>query len=215
MEMIAANLANLSANGFKRSDAATQSFDVVLDGRIERRVSTRRVTNFSQGVLRPTGGVYDLALKGAGFFTVEGRDGELYTRDGRFQVDDQGVLQSLDGLPVAWEGARGTVDPKGEPVTVDQTGMLRQGTTEVGRLRVVEFERNERLVPQRGGYFRAPAELAPLPSGSLVHQGHLEQANVAAVDELVALIAVQRQFESGTRLMSTIDQSYRRLTNPR
>ena len=38
---------------------------------------------------------------------------------------------------------------------------------------------------------------------------------MSAVDELVAMIAVQRRFEMGTRVMGSIEQSYRRLTNPR
>jgi flagellar basal body rod protein FlgG len=48
-----------------------------------------------------------------------------------------------------------------------------------------------------------------------VRQGHLELSNVSSVEEMVALIAVQRQFEAGARVMSSIDQTYRRLTSPR
>lgn len=215
METIAANLANLSAPGFKRSADAMHSFDSVLGNRVERRTVSRRETDFSQGTLQSSGNTYDLALHGRGFFTVEGAQGELYTRDGRFLVDDKGVLQTQEGLPVAWEGARGTVDPTGATVTVDAGGTVRQGDAEVGQLRIVDFDRPSQLVSRRGGFFEAPAQLAPRPSEAEVRQGYIEQANVSAVDELVAMIAVQRRFEMGTRVMGSIEQSYRRLTNPR
>jgi flagellar basal-body rod protein FlgG len=93
--------------------------------------------------------------------------------------------------------------------------MVRQGDSEIGKLRVVDFEQPGALVVRRGGFFEAPRGAVPQPSEAEVRQGYVEQANVSAVDELVAMIAVQRRFEMGTRVMSSIEQSYRRLTNPR
>jgi len=215
LEMIASNLANLSAPGFKRTADVVHSFDSVLGNRVQRRTVTRRETDFSQGTLQSSANTYDLALHGRGFFTVEGARGELYTRDGRFLVDDKGVLQTQEGLSVAWQGARGTIDPTGAAVTVDAAGNVRQGDAEIGQLRIVDFDRPSELVTRRGGFFEAPTQLVPRPSEAEVRQGYIEQANVSAVDELVAMIAVQRRFEMGTRVMGSIEQSYRRLTNPR
>ena len=215
LESIASNLANLGVNGFKRGSTSSRSFDVFLDGRMQTRTTTRRTTDFSQGPLRATGDELDFALPGKGFFGVVGTEGEMYTRDGRFFLDDKGVLQTMEGLPVAWDGPRGTIDPNGGKVTVDFEGNVRQGETPVGKLRVVDFERVERLQVDRRGFYRAPNDLATTPSTAQVRQGHVESSNASAIDELVALVAVQRQFEAGTRLMSTIDQSYRRLTTPR
>jgi flagellar basal-body rod protein FlgF len=215
LESIASNLANVSANGFKRTSTATRSFDAVLRGQAERQIASQRVIDYGQGTLRSTGEAYDLALFGSGFFAVEGRAGEMYTRDGRFLVNDTGVLQTLEGLPVAWEGPRGTIDPNGAAVTIDAHGAVHQGEAQVGKLRVVDFARLDRLQPLRGGFYRATREAVAAESQAEVRQGHLELANVAAVDELVALVTVQRQFEAGTRLLSTIDQSYRRLTSQR
>jgi flagellar basal body rod protein FlgG len=215
LESIAANLANLSVNGFKRSNVSTRSFQSVLNGEMRTSVTSKRSTDFSQGELRTTGEPLDVALHGPGFFAVESPTGEVYTRDGRFFLDDKGVLQTMEGLPVAWEGSRGTLDPVGAPATIDEEGNVRQGEQAVGRLRVVDFDRTDLLTTDRRGFFRAPPTLQPSASTATVRHGQLEQSNANAIDELVALIAVQRQFESGTRLMSTIDQTYRRLTSPR
>ena len=212
LESIATNLANVSVNGYKRRSTSAQGFDAVLKGRLERHVRTRTRTDFSQGVVEATGEPFDLALDGAGFFAVETPRGEAYTRGGRFHIDSNGLLQTQDGLPVAWEGARGQVDPLGEQVRVDPEGQVWQGEAQVGRLRLVGFAEPARLRPDRNGYLHAPGGLQEVAHEAEVRQGALERSNVSAVDEMVALIATQRSYESAARLMSAIEQGYRRLT---
>lgn len=215
MEAITSNLANLGVHGFKRRSLATNSFDAVLQGAVQRQIGTRTVVDHAQGTLVQSDGAYDLALAGRGFFAVETARGEAYTRNGQFRVDDAGVLQTLEGLPVAWEGARGTIDPTGDHVRVDPEGHVFQGEQPVGQLRVVDFDRPEALRQDRGGYYHAPRGVEQVPHGAAVRQGVLEAANVSAVDEMVAMIGAQRSFESATRLMQMIDQTYRRLTSLR
>jgi flagellar basal body rod protein FlgG len=48
-----------------------------------------------------------------------------------------------------------------------------------------------------------------------VKQGTVERSNVESMDELVALVTVQRSFESAATMLRTIEQSYRRLNQPR
>jgi flagellar basal-body rod protein FlgG len=212
LESIATNLANVSVQGYKRRGTSTQSFDATLRGRLERQVRTHTRIDFSQGPLESTGEPYDLALTGSGFFTVDTPRGEAYTRGGRFHIDAEGVLQTQDGFPVAWDGARGTIDPQGLEVRIDPEGQVWQGEQQVGRLRLVDFADPGRLEPDRSGYLHAPPGLREAAREGEVRQGHLERSNVSAVDEMVALIATQRSYESAARLMSAIEQGYRRLT---
>ena len=215
MEAITSNLANLGVKGFKRRGLATNSFDAVLQGRVQRQIGSRATVDHRQGTLVPSDGEYDLALAGRGFFAVETPEGEVYTRNGQFRIDDAGVLQTLEGYPVAWEGARGTVDPTGERVQVDAEGAVFQGETNVGQLRIVGFESLEALRQDRSGFYHATRGSLEVPHEAQVKQGVLEAANVNAVDEMVAMISAQRSFESATRLMQMIDQTYRRLTSMR
>jgi flagellar basal body rod protein FlgG len=215
VEVIAGNLANVSATGFKRIGTASHGFDAVLRGKLERGLAVTNTVDFSQGILRNTDGAYDLALDGGGFFVVETPGGEGYTRDGSFHVDANGVLQTREGFPVAWDGARGTIDPRGEEVTVDEGGNVRQGTNTVGRLALAQFAEPQSLQLDRQGYFRAPANARAAAVEGRVVQRALEGANVSAIDEMVALIVAQRSFETATRLMSSIEGTYRRLTAPR
>ena len=215
LDAIAGNLANLEVHGFKRSGSATSAFDAELHGRRERHLATRAVRDFGQGALETTGNPLDLALTGAGFFAIETPAGEAYTRSGRFHMDERGTLVTMDGHPVAWEGGRGALDPLGVDPVVAPDGNVHQGELTVGRLRIVSFERPERLGVDAGGHFTGKPGLAPAPAEAQVHQGALERSNVSAVDEMVALIRVQRGFESAARMLSMIEQSYRRLNQGR
>lgn len=215
MEAIASNLANMGVHGFKRRSLATNGFDVVLRGQVQRQVGTRTVVDHGQGTLVQGDGQFDLALAGTGFFAVETESGEAYTRNGQFRVDDSGVLQTLEGYPVAWQGARGTIDPTGLPVLVDPEGRVAQGEKQLGQLRIADFEDANALSQDRRGFYHAPARAREVPHRGSVRQGLLEAANVNAVDEMVAMISAQRAFEAATRLMQMIDQTYRRLNSSR
>lgn len=214
LEAVTANLANVNASGFKRRATSVASFDTQLRATLARQTSARETIDFSQGTLSATGNPFDLALNGQGFFAVEGPRGELVTRDGRFHVDANGVLQTAEGFAVAWDGPRGSLDATGEAITIDPDARVWQGREQRGRLRIVDFAAREQLVALGSGFFASTRNAGEVTAIGQVRQGHVEQANVSAVDEMVELIAVQRSFESATRLLSMIDQSYRRLTNP-
>ena len=150
---------------------------------------------------------------GEGFFTLEGEAGEVYTRNGAFRIDDRGVLQSAEGFPLAWDGPRGILDPVGMPIAIEPSGEVKQGGTSLGRLKLSNFADPQRLGLDESGYFRAPLGLQEAPSEAVVHQGALEGANTTPVDELIAMIRVQRSFESIARMLTQIDQSYQRLVS--
>jgi flagellar basal-body rod protein FlgF len=212
LDVIATNLANLSVSGYKRRNTATANFATTLRGQTERHIATRMTIDFTQGAVESTGNTYDLALSGSGFLAVETASGEAYTRGGRMQVDSAGVLQTLEGHPLAWEGARGTIDPLAEEPRIDAEGSVWQGEQRIGQLQLVNFSAPERLSADREGYLHAPPTLARSAHECELRQGHLERSNASAVDEMIALIATQRSYESAARLMTAIDQGYRRLT---
>ena len=211
LEAIASNLANIDTPGFKRR--AVQNFSVELGDqeRSRKQVKTAQRIDFSQGLIERTGNPLDLALLGQGFFAVEGPQGEMYTRRGSLASDAAGNLTTQEGYPVAWQRGRGRLDPVGLPVTVDSSGVLRQGPNEIGQLKLVDFPALDRLREDSEGYFRAPANLDRAASTAEVHQYAQERSNVSGVEELVALISTQRSFESATRLMQMLDESYQRL----
>ena len=214
MDAIAANLANLGTVGFKRGVTSTHEVEVQRKQGLVRGVTTRAEVDFAQGNLQRTGRDLDLALYGDGFFAVESAEGEVYTRSGSFHLTEGGVLVTEEGFPVAWDELRGAIDPTGEPVTIDEEGNVRQGSEDVGRLRIVDFEDKRALGQDRMGYWLAPRGARETPASARVHQYALEDSNANGVEEMVAMINVQRSFEVVAKALSAIDQSYQRLTRP-
>ncbi|MCE9593694.1 MAG: flagellar hook basal-body protein [Planctomycetes bacterium] len=215
LDSIASNLANLSVTGYKRQGTATQSFDVVMRNSVERQIGAHSTVDFSQGALVPTGNSYDLALNGPGFFAIETEGGERFTRNGRFRIDEAGTLLTLDGQPVAWDGGRGTIDVTIDEPQIDGEGVVWQGANRVGQLKLVDFADSSRLVADGASTYRTVGNAKPIARRGEVMQKTLESSNVSAIDEMVAMVAMQRNYESSTRVMTAIDGTYRRLTAQR
>ena len=179
LESISANLANLQTTGFKRQGTATESFDKVLRGRMNRQVQTRRTTDFTQGEFEPTGRHTDLALRGEGFFAVETPTGEAYTRNGRLMLDEAGVLQTFEGYPLAWEEGAAEIDPRGAELSVDAEGRVRQGEQTIGLLAIKNFANPAALSTDGIGYLRfEQGSTVEAPANAEVFQGVVERANV-------------------------------------
>ena len=214
MEAITANLANVDTPGFKRQAGATRAFTVPgAKGYLE--VDTKHRSDFSQGDLERSSSPYHLAIDGRGWFVTEGQSGEVYTRRGNFRVDGAGVMQTSEGNPVAWESNKSVIDPHGDLVQVDATGVVRQGNKEIGQLKVTDFEDDSTLESIGGGYFTASEGSKEMAAEGSIHQGHLERSNVSSMDELVSMITVQRSFESANRLVQMINRTYERLLQQR
>lgn len=212
VEIIADNLANLSTTAYKRRTSAVGAFENALGGKTQPLLKTHTRWDFDQGVLVRNGEPYSLALYGNGFFAVEGKDGELYTRNGNFHVDEAGAIKTEDGMPLAWERKSGAIDPHGQSVVVGTDGTVTQAGQQLGKLRIVDFDDRQRLTIGERGYFRAPRGLRTRPADGEVHQGALESSNASAVSEVIELVEAQRAFELASNVLSQNDQSYRRLT---
>ena len=117
MDVIANNVANVNTNGFKADRSLFQEFlangareDNFMAGR-DRRIShvMDRATfrDYAQGAFEPTKNPLDVAIDGGGFFVVQTPQGERYTRDGSFQINNQGQLVNSSGFPVL--GASGPI----------------------------------------------------------------------------------------------------------
>ena len=212
LDAIAHNLANVSTRGFKRETTFAHAIRKAGSG--DSQVAAGLAPDFSQGTLETTGHPLDVALDGPGFFAVETPAGRAYTRDGSFRVDDRGTLVTQDGEPVAWKGARGSLRPTGRAVTIAPNGEVRQGDTVLGQLDVVDVADPASLVPAAGGRWLAPSGAQEIPAKAAVRQGSIESSNVESMDELVALVNVQRSFESAATMLRSIQQSYSRLNQP-
>src|SRR5213083_1860886 len=89
VQVISNNIANMRTTGYKRQRAEFQ--DLLYE--YVKRIGTQTST---QGNISPTGGDFNVAVRGEGFFKVLMPDGTFsYTRDGSFQLDQQGRIVTL------------------------------------------------------------------------------------------------------------------------
>jgi flagellar basal-body rod protein FlgG len=204
-EIIANNLANVSTAGFKRD----KMFQNVLDAE-NPKASTHPVTVFEQGNLRQTESPTDLAVSGDGFFAVQTPQGVRYTRNGRFTVDSEGYLATDSGYRVL--GDRGPIYAKGK-LEVASDGTMKLDGALGDKIQLVAFENTGTLKKSGVGLFEKTAASVEKPASAEIRQGFLEESNVNALDEMVAMMTIYRYFEADQRVIQTQDSIMNKVAN--
>lgn len=229
MDVLTNNLANANTNGYKKEGATSQSFDAVLAYKIKdasegyhlsKRIGVNHpgvkvgegYTDFSQGPLKTTGNMYDLALTDSGFFAVEFTDkaGETsvkYTRDGNFTLTQEGRLVTQDGDAV--------LDEDGRPVEIDPlldsqintSGQIIQDGRVVATIQVTDFEDYNYLEHFGENYYQPVEGAEEKDAAAQVYAGYLETSNISVVTEMVNMISVQRAYESNQKVITTYDST--------
>jgi flagellar basal-body rod protein FlgF len=205
LDMLANNLANVSAAGFK-SDGESYGLYVSPEAADSPEgtnpailaVVQNRWTDFSQGALLPTGNSMDLALRGKGFFVASTPSGPLYTRDGSFRLSGTGQLQTLDGYSVQGSDGKPILLDSSKTFEVTPDGAVRQDGQEVSQIAVVDFEDPAMLAKRGGNYFQSStSNPSPTPAAQAeVQQGKLEAANSESARSAARLVTILRQFEA-------------------
>jgi flagellar basal-body rod protein FlgF len=216
MDVIANNIANADTTGFKveslmvrteaqaparMSDGSKVQF--VLDDGVAR--------DFTQGSLRQTGGDFDLAIEGKGFFQVTTEAGDRFTRDGRFTLSSEGKLTTQAGDPIMGDGGEIVLDLNRGPVAIAADGTISQAGERVGKVQVFMFEDRSVLAKDQNNLLKNTSNQAPVAdTASRVRQGMLEGSNVNPILQITRMIEVSRAYESVVRTMeNTADLSRR------
>jgi len=235
VQVIANNIANVQTTGYKKQTAAfqdliyqhirrvgAQSSDqgtilpigIDLGGGV-KTVGTPRL--MTQGTLSQTGNDLDLAITGEGFFKIQQPDGTFqYTRDGTFQMDNQGRIVTAQGNPVQ---PTITIPNNASGITVNAQGQVSvtlpgsTTSTIIGQIALTRFINKAGLQPVGNNQFTDTPSSGPPQDGlanaegyGSLTQGSLEQANVDVVSEMSNLIAAQRAYEMNSKVISAADQ---------
>lgn len=216
-ETLAANIANTSTPGYKR---AAVRFAEVLADQVQGGVQVAEVSrDLAPGPVLATGDPFDLALRGPGYFRLEGADGRVaYTRAGRFTPGPDGRLLGPGGLALTGDAGPLTLPPGTTGLRLEPGGTLvalgpRGEVRPVGRLVVAQFDQPAALTslgenlwapaPAAGpARFGAPGEAGFGP----IEVGALEQSNVELATEMTDLILAQRYYQLNLRALQTADE---------
>ena len=242
VDTIANNVANANTPGFKKTDLTFKEHLTVLNkglddinlpnktwspedfykthGNESSYVKTDgSYTNFSQGQIIPTGNIYDLALKGSGFFEVLTPNGIRYTRKGNFTINNEGRLTTDQGFFVLAKPNNENQTPKSRLITMPQGqfSVTKEGTIisddqKISNLNIVSFQDPHALKKEGYLLFSNPdSKNIKNESTSLIFQGYQEQSNVNVIQEMSELIKASRNFESIQRVIKTYDNMAEKL----
>lgn len=215
-ENVAQNIANIQTPGFKQSYISAISQDKVVSnlngsnqlGSLTLKVAIdQQVLNLAQGDLKTSENALDFAIEGNGFFTLQGPNGNLYTRDGRFELDETGTLVSKEGYPVLVVDASGNQQTiqLNEDISVSQNGTFNFNNTTY-QFVISNITNADQLVYQGDSTFSYNGPIGAQGEYK-VHQNMLEGANVNATDALVDMITVNRSLQTNSRVLTAIDET--------
>ena len=209
-EIIANNLANLNTTGFKSGKIFLRMLENAQES--NQQLQEQQVYDYQQGALQNTGGKWDFALVGDGFFVVESAQGIRYTRNGAFHLDTNSFLTASEGTYVLGEKGPIQVDKE---MSVTKKGEIYVDGRLVDRLRIVDFNRPYHLMKLSDSQFVVDDDLTSLrePDNISVRQGFLEQSNVNAIDEMISMISVFRNFEAGSKALKMNDETLEKAIN--
>ena len=153
LECVANNIANLKTPGFK----AERLFYKMLDPTAKNATYVSATSiDFTPGVMQKTGNVLDCAIQNDGFFVIETKQGEAYTKKGNFTLSKDRELMTYEGDYVL--GDSGRISITGKQVKINQRGEIIADDAVQGKLKIVKFDKQDALVKAGKGLFKDPTK---------------------------------------------------------
>lgn len=221
LEVLSNNLANVSTAGYKsdkvvfrvspdQSDAAP----IHTPGRLSPYAPPMEAAiDYADGPLSKTGNPMDLAILGKGFFEIQGAAGPLYTRNGHFTVNEDGVLSTSQGLPVMGESGEITIE-EGR-VEINAHGDIYVDGELIDTLKIVDFDVTSHL-QKKGATLFSPSQEGQgrlVTDGYEIAQGYVEGSNVNAVRTMTEMIETLRIFEAYQKVIRAVDDTTAKTVN--
>jgi flagellar basal-body rod protein FlgF len=210
LDTVAHNIANMNTPGFRAGGVRFEALLSEVTGTPVDYVSSGKTfISRNSGGMSYTGNALDVAVSGDAWFGVKTPAGTAYTRDGRFHLDNEGNLMTVDNYPVLDPGGGEiTIDVNAGPATIGEDGSVSQQGKRVANLglflipdtaQLARYD-NSAVIPNQ------PAEAIEDATANSVRQGFVEGSNVNPMLEMTKLIAVSRAFEQAASAVDQNDQ---------
>lgn len=224
LNIISNNMTNISTPGYKMDRMMESTFRDELIYRYDKEgktpvgvvshmdVADERVTDYTEGGIRETGYPLDVGLTGNGFFVIQTANGVQYTRNGSFNLDNDGYL-ILPGFGRV-EGTNGPIRVTTDSLAIDTRGRITDEDSGqyFGTLRIVDFADYNQLTKVTGGMFVAAAQPQAAGNATTVTQSFLEDSNVSMAEEMTRMMSSQRVLQSSAQILRMYDQMISRVT---
>lgn len=211
MQVVANNIANAATGGFRKEGVVFSEYVSRLDGdgpSLSMAAARGRTTSQLQGAIEQTGGSFDFAIEGDGYFLVETPEGEALTRAGSFTPNAAGELVTPDGLRLLDAGGAPVFVPPDAEIAVARDGTLSANGEPMAQIGLYRPATPQDATRRTGVLFDLanPPEPVEVPT---ILQGHLEKSNVDPVTEISRMIQVQRAYEVGQSFLEQEDRRIR------
>ncbi|MEZ5777396.1 MAG: flagellar hook-basal body complex protein [Paracoccaceae bacterium] len=212
MRSVANNIANMSTTGFRKEGVVFAEHVARLaqgEPSLSMASAEARIVNLAQGQMTRTGGRFDFAIEGDGFFLIETPSGNRLTRAGAFTPSPEGELVTADGMRLLDISGGPVFVPTGNgPVAFARDGTVSVAGEPVAQIGVFAPTDPSGLIHEGGTRFAVEGGVEPVDSG-VIFQEFLENSNVNPVREITRMIEVQRAYEMGQAFLDSEDQRIR------
>jgi len=212
------NISNMNTAGYKKEQAVTSNFGNLLINKYKQNgiydeatpintVSIIRTmednnTIHSQGSLEETGSASDFAIMGAGFFSVNNNGNNVYTRNGSFNVDEEGYL-ALENVGRV-QGEYGDVYIGTDKFNSEEDGSIVVGDEVVDKIAIYDFLDYNILNKVGAGMFTS-GEAPNLVENQKIAGKTIERSNVNVTEEMTSIMSSQRALQTASQAMKMYD----------
>ncbi len=203
LDTVTNNISNSNTPGFKKillremSQKINENSGPANDLLVFPRFRDTSVIN-SQGPLVKTDNPLDIAIEGEGFFTVESGIGRFYTRNGHFNINQDGFLVDVNGAYVLDENNQ-RIKLENSKFEITSKGEIYQNGQILARLRIVNLQNLQSV----GNSYYTGQETQT--NNYSLRQGFLENANLNIIKEMIEMINSNRRFDIYMNLTKSLD----------
>lgn len=191
------NVTGFDKIGYQRKDPVVSSFTEYIGVH-----GLSQTVDDKVGRIAMSDNPLDLALANQGYFQTQSADGIKLTRDGRFKIDKEGNLLTLDdanvlssaGVPIKLH----VVPEKLEDIKVNSKGLVSVFNKNTNKLENVAFLG---IVDSNGVVVMDPQ----------VKQGYNEYSNVSLQNEFISMMPIIRNFEANRQIFMIQNQNLQKV----
>jgi flagellar basal-body rod protein FlgF len=218
MDIASNNIANVNTPGYKKEQAITSNFGSLLinkykeNGVYEEAVPINNVslvravvennTIHSQGILEETDNITDFAIMDSGFFAIDNNGQTLYTRNGSFNIDEEGYLVLLGAGRV--QGEFGDIYIGTDNFNFSTDGSIIVNDEAIDKIAVYDFL-DYNLLNKFGEGLYISDEEPELIDKPVIRNKTIERSNVNVTEELTGIMASQRALQTAAQAIKMYD----------
>ena len=219
LDVTSNNIANVQTAGFKSDENIPSTFERQLvlirgkkntTGTIEYITNEKTQTSLEQGTFQFTNRKLDVAIKGDVYFNIQPTgtlykdDNVLLTRNGQFDIDNEGYL-TLGGSGRVL-GTDGPIQIGTADFTIDEKGVITTSDGKTYNLKLSYLDKTQD-VQKKGDNMFKPNTDTPVPADAeySIIQGAYERSNVDVTEEMTRAMQAQRIFEACSQALKQVD----------